>query len=73
VTATKAAAASGLASDQAFNLIGAGAFTHTAGELQAKYYGANALVSGDVDGNGQADFQILLSGNLALQATDFLL
>jgi hypothetical protein len=63
----------GLASDQAFNFIGAGAFTHTAGELQAKAFGANTLVSGDVDGNGRADFQILLSGSVALQATDFLL
>ena len=53
--------------------IGAGAFTHTAGELQAKAFGANTLVSGDVDGDGKGDFQILLSGSVALQATDFLL
>jgi Ca2+-binding RTX toxin-like protein len=62
-----------LADDQAFTFIGAGGFTHTAGELQAKAFGANTLVSGDVDGNGKADFQILLSGSVALQATDFLL
>jgi Ca2+-binding RTX toxin-like protein len=64
---------SGLASDQAFSFIGSGAFSHTAGELQAKALGANTLVSGDVDGNGTADFQILLSGTVTLQATDFLL
>jgi Ca2+-binding RTX toxin-like protein len=63
----------GLADDQAFTFIGSGGFTHTAGELQAKAAGANTLVSGDVDGNGQADFQILLGGSVALQATDFLL
>jgi hypothetical protein len=63
----------GTASDQAFTYIGAGAFTHTAGELQAKAFGDKTLVSGDVDGNGKADFQILLSGSVALQATDFLL
>jgi Ca2+-binding RTX toxin-like protein len=63
----------GLGGDQAFTYIGTGAFTHTAGELQAKAFGTNTLVSGDVDGNGKADFQILLSGSVALQATDFLL
>ena len=31
------------------------------------------LVSGDVDGNGMADFQILLRGSVALQATEFLM
>ena len=49
------------------------AFSHTAGELQAKAFGANTLVLGDLDGNGRADFHILLSGAVALQATDFLL
>jgi hypothetical protein len=63
----------GLASDQAFSFIGAAAFSHTAGELQAKTLGVNTLVSGDVDGNGAADFQILLSGHVTLQAADFLL
>ena len=42
-------------------------------ELQAKAFGANTLISADVDGNGRAGFQILLSGSVALQATDFLL
>ncbi len=35
--------------------------------------GASTLVSGDVDGNGHADFHILLSGHVTPQATDFLL
>jgi hypothetical protein len=70
---TQIDANTGAGGDQAFSFIGAGAFTHTAGELQAKTLGANTLVSGDVDGNGQADFHILLSGSVALQATDFLL
>ena len=63
----------GAANDQAFSFIGSGAFSHTAGELRASAFGANTLVSGDVDGNGKADFHILLSGSVALQATDFLL
>jgi Ca2+-binding RTX toxin-like protein len=62
-----------LANDQAFSFIGNAAFSHTAGELQAKAFGADTLVSGDVDGNGRADFHILLSGAVTLQATDFLL
>jgi Ca2+-binding RTX toxin-like protein len=70
---TQIDADAGLAGDQAFGFIGSAAFSHTAGELQAKTLGANTLVSGDVDGNGQADFQILLRGHVALQATDFLL
>jgi hypothetical protein len=60
-----------VAGDQAFNFIGAGAFTHTAGELQAKAAGPNTLVSGDVNGNGRPDFQILVTGHIELQATDF--
>ena len=62
-----------LANDQAFSFIGDAGFSHTAGELQAKAFGANTLVSGDLDGNGRADFHILLSGAVTLQATDFLL
>jgi hypothetical protein len=36
-------------------------------------FGANTMVSADVDGNGKADFQVLLTGTVVLQATDFLL
>jgi Ca2+-binding RTX toxin-like protein len=73
IDVTSIDANTGLANDQAFTFIGSGAFSRTAGELQAKAFGASTLVSGDVDGNGKADFQILLSGSVALQATDFLL
>jgi hypothetical protein len=62
---------SAMADDQAFSFIGSGGFTQTAGELRAALFGANTLVSGDVDGNGQADFHILLAGNVTLQASDF--
>jgi Ca2+-binding RTX toxin-like protein len=61
-----------LAGDQAFNFIGSGAFSRTAGELQAKAVGPNTLVQGDVNGNGRPDFQILVTGHVALQETDFL-
>jgi Ca2+-binding RTX toxin-like protein len=62
----------GLAGDQAFDFIGSDAFTGTAGELQAKPWGIHTMVSGDVDGNGLANFQILVTGHIALQETDFL-
>jgi Ca2+-binding RTX toxin-like protein len=70
---TQIDANTGAASDQAFSFIGGGAFSNTAGELRATAFGANTLVAGDVDGNGQADFHILLAGPVTLQATDFVL
>ena len=46
----------------------------TAGELQVPpTFGDNTMVSADVDGNGRADFQVLLAGHVTLQATDFML
>jgi hypothetical protein len=35
--------------------------------------GGVTTVSGDVNGDGTADFSIALTGTIALQATDFLL
>ena len=66
---------SNTANDQAFTFIGAAAFSHKAGELQAVNTSANEwTVSGDVDGDGNADFQILVTvtdGHI-LGAGDFL-
>jgi Ca2+-binding RTX toxin-like protein len=59
--------------DDAFSFVGAAAFSHTAGELRATAAGANTLVSGDLDGDAVADFQILLTGAHTLSAGDFLL
>ena len=59
--------------NQAFHFIGKQAFHHQAGELHFKYSGANTLVEGDTDGNGKADFQIELTGHLALTKGDFIL
>jgi Ca2+-binding RTX toxin-like protein len=71
LTAIDANTRFGFPGDQAFNFIGSDDFTRTAGELQAKAAGTNTLVSGDVNGNGRPDFQILVSGHVDLQATDF--
>jgi hypothetical protein len=41
-------------------------FTHHAGELRYKVSGANTIVSGDVNGDGKADFSIVLKGHILL-------
>jgi len=46
------------ADDQAFHFIGKAAFGGTAGELRVEKHRANVIVSGDVDGDGVADFEI---------------
>jgi Ca2+-binding RTX toxin-like protein len=58
--------------DNAFNFVGAAAFQN-AGDLRAVAAGNNTLVSGDIDGNGVADFQIVVRGTMTLSATDFVL
>ena len=51
---------------------GFGGFTHHAGELNFHYSGNSTIVEGDVTGDGKADFSILLTGHINLQATSFL-
>jgi Ca2+-binding RTX toxin-like protein len=57
------------AGDQAFTYIAAAAFTSVAGQLQ---YAAGVL-SGDVNGDGQADFQVLIANHPALTGVDLIL
>lgn len=52
---------------------GLDAFTHQAGQLRYSYSGGNTIVSGDVNGDGKADFSIELQGHILLQASDFIL
>ena len=58
-----------------FKFIGAHKFHHIAGELQVKYSPTAhvGIVSGDIDGNGKADFQIEVDSAFALAKGDFLL
>ncbi|MGB8811863.1 MAG: M10 family metallopeptidase C-terminal domain-containing protein, partial [Paracoccaceae bacterium] len=58
-----------LAGDQAFHFIGGAAFGRDAGELR---FSAGFLI-GDVNGDGVADFRILMSGVAALVQTDIFL
>ena len=49
-------------------------FSHLAGELRCVTRGERTtLILADIDGNGAADFSILLSGHHTLQSTDFIL
>jgi Ca2+-binding RTX toxin-like protein len=59
--------------NQAFSFIGAAAFGGVAGQLRYQYSAGQTVVSGDVDGDGVADFAIALQGNIALIGTDFYL
>ncbi len=59
----------GLAGDQQFTFVGSAAFTNVAGQLRY----ANGLLEGDVNGDGVADFNVMLSGNPVIGAADLLL
>ncbi len=67
------------AGDQAFTLIGTGGFSKVAGQLRYQVSTASdghsfTLVEGDTDGNGMADFSIVLDHYKAgLSARDFVL
>ncbi len=61
-----------LNNDQAFTFLGTGAFTHTPGELHYAAVSGGLMVSGDINGDGLADFQFKVQGVSSLQASDFL-
>ena len=64
----------GVGGNQAFQFIQTGAFGNHAGELNYKVDAdGNALISGDVNGDGTADFTILALSVHTLVAADFLL
>ncbi|WP_287293206.1 hypothetical protein [Mesorhizobium sp.] len=62
-----------MAGSQEFSFIGTSGFTHHAGELRYATVKGNALVYGDVDGNGTADFSMQLLHVASLHASDFIL
>jgi len=59
--------------NQAFAFIGRAHFHHTAGELRLVLGTHETTVFGDTDGDGIADFRIVLDGHINLQAGDFVL
>ena len=59
---------------QAFDFIGADAFSNTAGELRFdQSSGLNTIVQADTNGDGLADFEIELTGLIALTEANFLI
>jgi serralysin len=62
----------GAAGNQDFKFLGNGAFTGKAGELNYKFVGSGAnaktIISGDQNGDGAADFQIVLRKHIAVSA-----
>ncbi|GGE22197.1 type I secretion C-terminal target domain (VC_A0849 subclass) [Gemmobacter megaterium] len=56
-----------------FSFIGTDAFSNTAGELRYDVTEAGTFVSGDVDGDGKADFGLMLVGEHLIEAGNFLL
>ncbi|MCC0065299.1 MAG: M10 family metallopeptidase C-terminal domain-containing protein [Defluviimonas sp.] len=59
--------------DQALVFIGRADFSGAEGELRFARAGAATLIEADLDGDGQADLQILLTKFMALHDSDFLL
>ena len=65
---------SSAAGNQAFSFIGGATFGHHAGELRVATASDGVHVYGDVNGDGLADFQLVLTGNVkTLLASDFIL
>lgn len=62
-----------VAGDQGFSFIGSTAFSGVAGELRTAILANTTLIEADVNGDGLADFQIKLTGAVALAAIDFVL
>ena len=59
--------------DQEFTFVGDAAFSGRAGELRYESDGTRTLVEADYDGDGVADFVLVLDGDIPLETTDFVL
>lgn len=59
--------------NQAFEFIGAAGFSRDGGELRVQVNGQNAVIQGDRDGNGLADFEIRLEDFSGINTFDFIL
>lgn len=62
-----------IAGDEGLRFIGKLDFTGRGGEVRYDYSKGNTTVQGDADGDGTADFAVVLVGKIALTGSDFLL
>jgi Ca2+-binding RTX toxin-like protein len=62
-----------VAGDQAFAFIGTAGFSKSPGELRYHNGATATFVYGDIEGDGAADFSIILGGHHTLAASDFIL
>ncbi|MBI1408174.1 MAG: RTX toxin, partial [Caulobacter sp.] len=62
---------SGTGGDQAFTLVSA--FTHTAGQMTLSFSGGETLLRLDVDGDGNADYQLKINGDVTGDSGNWLL
>jgi Ca2+-binding RTX toxin-like protein len=63
----------GASGDQGFTFIGDSAFSNAAGELRFAFGADETLIQWDVNGDGAADGEILLTGLVTLAGSDFML
>ncbi|HMI95322.1 MAG TPA: hypothetical protein VK479_02345, partial [Micropepsaceae bacterium] len=59
--------------NESFTFIGSGAFTHHVRQLHYVVTGSGVNVEGDTNGDGAADFSIVVDGVSSLVAGDFML
>jgi Ca2+-binding RTX toxin-like protein len=57
--------------NQNFEFIGDDRFNNEAGELRFNHKNGNTLVNADVDGDGDADFSVLVIGEINFKGADF--
>jgi hypothetical protein len=60
------------AADDSFSFIGTDAFSNAAGQLRYEVIGGSAHLFADVNGDGIADMEIILSNVTSLHPTDFI-
>ena len=62
-----------VAGDDVFTFVGSQPFSGAAGELRIEVSNGETILSGDTNGDGTADFNIIFAGQPLLAPTDFIL
>lgn len=59
--------------DDGFRFIGKSGFTRNPGQIHYSYSGNTTVVTAEMNGDGKADFKVVLSGHIHLTVGDFIL